>query len=60
MMIFSRALSDAEIQAVITATRSRFTKDQVARRVQEIKGLYDRGLLRKDFYERKVQECETQ
>ena len=60
VMIFSRALSGAEVQAVITATRSRFTKDQVARRVQEIKGLYDRGLLRKDFYERKVQECETQ
>ncbi|MCX6997791.1 MAG: LamG domain-containing protein [Kiritimatiellaeota bacterium] len=60
VMLFNHALTDAELQSVLAATRSRFTRDQVARRVQEIKGLYDRGLLRKDFYDRKVKECEAQ
>jgi len=60
VMLFNRPLTEAEIQSVIAATKPRFTPQQVAWRLKELKGLYDRGLLRKDFYDRKVKECETQ
>ena len=59
MMIFNHALSDAEIKAVIASVKPKFTKDQVAQRLIELKELYDRGLLTKDFYDRKVKECEV-
>lgn len=59
VMIFNHALSDAEVKAVIASVKSKFTKDQVARRLIELKELYDRGLLTKDFYDRKVKECEA-
>jgi len=42
----------------MAASRPAFTKQQVQRRLKELKDLYDRGLLRQDFYERKVKECE--
>ena len=58
-MIFNHALSDAEIKAVIASVKPKFTKDQVARRLIELKELYDRGLILKDFYDRKVKECEV-
>jgi len=59
VMIFNHALSDAEIKAVIASVKPKFTRDQVARRLIELKELYDRGLLTKDFYDRKVKECEV-
>lgn len=59
MMIFNHALSDTEVKAVIASAKPKFSKDQVARRLLELKELYDRGLLTKDFYDRKVQECEV-
>jgi len=34
-----------------------FTKEQVARRLKELKDLLDRGLITQSFYERKVEEC---
>lgn len=39
--------------------KPKFTKQQVAHRLRELKELYDEGLLTKSFYERKVQECEV-
>ncbi len=59
LMIFNHALSEAEIQVVIESAKPKFTREQVARRLAELKELYDRGLLVKDFYERKVKECEV-
>jgi hypothetical protein len=59
LMIFDHALSAADVGAVLAAARPRFTKDQVARRLAELKDLHDRGLLLDDFYERKVKECEA-
>jgi hypothetical protein len=31
----------------------------VERRIREIQELYDRGLLTKEFYDRKIKECEA-
>jgi len=59
LMIFNHALTEAEIQVVIASVKPKFTKDQVARRLIELKELYDRGLILKDFYDRKVKECEA-
>lgn len=59
LMIFGRALTDEEVAAVRAAARPRFTRAQVEQRLREIKELYDRGLLRQDFYDRKVAECEA-
>ena len=41
------------------AAKSKFTKQQVASRLRQLKMLFDEGLLSKDFYDRKVAECET-
>jgi len=59
LMIFNHALSEAEIKVVIASVKPKFTKDQVARRLMELKELFDRGLILKDFYDRKVKECEA-
>ncbi|MCX6994122.1 MAG: LamG domain-containing protein [Kiritimatiellaeota bacterium] len=59
VMIFNHALSNAEVNVVIASVKPKFTKDQVARRLIELKELFDRGLILKDFYDRKVQECEV-
>jgi hypothetical protein len=40
------------------ATKAKFTKQQVANRLRQIKVLFDDGLLTKDFYDRQVAECE--
>ncbi|MBI5396378.1 MAG: hypothetical protein HZA91_13875 [Verrucomicrobia bacterium] len=65
VMVFNRALSEAEIKTVMgagggTAARpagKTFTRDQVARRLRELKDLLDKGLITQSFYERKVEEC---
>lgn len=59
VMLFNRALTEAELKDVIAATRPKFTKQQVERRLKELKDLLDRGLILQDFYERKVKECEV-
>lgn len=59
LMIFNHALPEAEIQVVIASVKPKFTKEQVARRLVELKELYDRGLIVKDFYDRKAKECEV-
>jgi len=59
VMLFNRALTAAELKDVIAATRPKFTKQQVERRLKELKDLLDRGLILQDFYERKVKECEV-
>ncbi len=41
------------------APKPKFTKQQVQRRLRELQDLYERGLLTKEFYERKVKECEV-
>lgn len=59
VMIFDHALTDAEVKTVISSTKPKFTKDQVTRRLAELKELLDRGLILQDFYDRKVKECEV-
>lgn len=59
LMIFNHALSEAEVQVAIASVKPKFDKGQVARRLIELKELFDRGLLTKDFYDRKVKECEV-
>jgi hypothetical protein len=39
--------------------KPKFTQQQVAGRLRQLKILNDDGLLTKDFYDRKVKECET-
>jgi hypothetical protein len=58
--VYSRALSDEEVKRALAETKPKFTKQQVERRLAELKELYDRGLLLQDFYERKVKECEVE
>jgi hypothetical protein len=59
VLVFNRALGEAEVRDALSATRPRFTKRQVEQRLRELKGLYERGLLTKEFYDRKVEECEV-
>lgn len=59
LMIFNHALTADEIQAVMDSIKPKFTREQVAQRLKELKELYDRGLLTKEFYDRKVAECEV-
>lgn len=40
------------------AAKPKFTKQQVASRLRQLKDLYERGLLTKEFYDRKVEECQ--
>ena len=60
VLVFVRALSAAEVKDVIAATKPKFTKQQVERRLKELKELLDRGLILQDFYDRKVKECEVE
>ena len=57
--LFKRALDAAEIKQLISSVKPKFTKQQVERRLRELKELLDRGLILQDFYDRKVQECEV-
>jgi len=59
LMIFNHGLSEEEVKVVIASTKPKFTKEQVARRVAELKELLDRGLILQEFYDRKVKECEV-
>ena len=63
VMIFNRALSADEIRAMVVAidpaaVNRKFSKQQVAARLRQLKILFDEGLLTEDFYKRKVAECE--
>jgi hypothetical protein len=40
--------------------KPKFTKQQVAGRLRELKGLFEEGLTTEDFDYRKVLECQTQ
>lgn len=59
VMIFNHALTESEVGAVMASVKTKFGKDQVGRRLAELKGLLDRGLILQDFYDRKVKECEA-
>lgn len=59
VMFFDHAISDEEVGVVIASTKPKFTKGQVINRLAELKDLFERGLLIKAFYDRKVQECEV-
>lgn len=45
--------------AASTAAKPRFTKQQVAGRLRQLKWLFEEGLLTDDFYSDKVAECEA-
>jgi hypothetical protein len=52
--------SPAETKApAAPAGKAKFTKQQVANRLRELKALFEDGLLTDDFYNRRVAECET-
>ena len=56
-------LTSEEFKAEVAAAageKPKFTKQQVDRRLKELKDLLDKGLIKQDFYDRKVKECETQ
>jgi hypothetical protein len=57
--VFNRALSADDIKNVLASTQPKFTKQQVERRLAELKELLDRGLILQNFYDRKVKECEV-
>ena len=59
VLVFSRALTEAEVKDALSASKPTFTKWQVERRLKELQELYDRGLLTQEFYDRKVKECEV-
>lgn len=64
VMVFNRALSADEIKAMVLAVdpaagKPKFTKQQIAGRLRQLKLLHDEGLLTDDFYNRKVAECEA-
>jgi hypothetical protein len=59
IMVFNHVLTEVEVGAVMAAAKPKFTQEQVARRLAELKELLDRGLILQDFYDRKVKECET-
>jgi hypothetical protein len=59
VMVFDHAISDEEVKVVIASTKPKFSKFQVASRLAELKELLERGLIVKDFYDRRVQECEV-
>jgi hypothetical protein len=62
VMIFNRALSADEIKALVAAVdpsagKPKFSKQQVAGRLKQLKLLFEDGLITEDFYARKVEEC---
>ncbi len=64
IMVFGRALSPEEIKAMVLAIdpapgKPKFTKQQVAGRLRQLKLLYEEGLLTEEFYEARVKECEA-
>ena len=65
LMVFNRRLSGDEIRAMVpttvdpSAVKPKFTKQQVAGRLRQLKRLFEDGLLTEDFYARKVAECEA-
>lgn len=64
IMIFNRALAPDEVKGLVSAVdpslgKPKFTKQQVAGRLRELKLLYEEGLLTEKFYTKKVAECEA-
>ncbi|MGD7653888.1 MAG: LamG-like jellyroll fold domain-containing protein [Verrucomicrobiales bacterium] len=62
VMIFNRPLAAEEIKAMVDAVdpdaaKPRFTKKQIEGRLRQLKQLFDEGLLTREFYDRKVDEC---
>jgi hypothetical protein len=64
LMIFNRALSPDEVRTLISVVdplfgKPKFTKQQVAGRLMQLKLLYEEGLLTEKFYNEKVAECDV-
>ena len=64
LMVFNRALGEDEIKAMVIAVdpnagKPKFTKQQVAGRLRQLKLLWEEGLLTDDFYDIKCEECES-
>jgi hypothetical protein len=51
--------TNTAVKVAAEVPKPKFTKEQVNRRLAELKELLDRGLILQDFYERKVKECEV-
>lgn len=64
VMIFNRALAADEIRGLVgtvdpNAPKPKFTKQQVAGRLRQLKLLFEEGLLTEKFYADRVAECEA-
>ena len=64
LMIFNRALAADELKSLVSAVdpafgKQKFTKQQVAGRLRELKLLFEEELLTDDFYDLKAAECEA-
>lgn len=57
--LYNRALDASDIKRLRSQAKPKFTRQQVERRLKELKDLLDRGLILQDFYDRKVEECEV-
>jgi hypothetical protein len=44
---------------IVVAAQGKFTKQQVASRIREVKRLYEEGLLVDEFYNKQMDECEA-
>jgi len=51
--------TDTNATTVASATKGKFTKQQIAGRVRELKRLYEEGLITDEFYDEKMTECEA-
>ena len=51
--------ANANARVAAAAAKPKFTKQQIAGRLRQLKLLDEEGLLTDDFYDQKVTECET-
>ena len=51
--------ANANARVAAAAAKPKFTKQQIAGRLRELKRLFEEGLLTDDFYDDRVAECEA-
>jgi hypothetical protein len=55
-----QAASTNAVQGTNAVPKPKFTKEQVAGRLRDLKRLYEQGMFTDEFYAQKVAECETE
>lgn len=59
LMTQAAAATNTDTKLTAPEPKPKFTKEQVKRRLNELKDLLDQGLILQDFYDRKVKECDV-